>query len=111
MTSSTRGLAALKERLDRPTADDIVASIFAFMDVELFSNDRYLIQSFFHRLRQDPKFSELLSPFDFTRGRDVYPFSRALEAALGRLQLGHRIYAKNPDYAFYGMHENERVEM
>jgi hypothetical protein len=111
METEVGGLAALKDRLNRPSTDDVVAAVFAYTDNELFSNDRYMLQSFFHGLQERDAFQGLLAGFDFTVGRDVFPFSRTLEAALGRLQMGHRIYAKNPEYTYYGMPADERDKM
>jgi hypothetical protein len=106
-----QGLVALKERLKQPSPDDVVGAVFAFTDNALFSNDRYMLQSFFHSLREQDDFRDLLANFEFTSGRDIFPFSRTLEAALGRLQMGHRIYASNPDYSSYGMLPDQRAKM
>jgi hypothetical protein len=113
MAHQGQSVATLKERLQRPSADDVVAAVFAFAsgEKELFSNDRYMLQSFFYGLYEQERFRRLLTGFDFTTDRDIFPFSRELEAALGRLQMGHRIYAKNPEYTYYGMPPEERQKM
>jgi hypothetical protein len=97
--------------LSEQTPDDVVGAIFAFSEEPLFSTDRQMLQAFFFGLAQDERFAPLVGDFEFTDKRDLYPFSRVLEASLGRLQMGKVIYARNPDYDNYGMDEAARTRM
>jgi hypothetical protein len=108
---NTAASKVLDELLTRVTADDVIGAIFAYSGESRFTTERQALQEFFYRLSKDDQFASLFDEFDFTEDRDLYPFSRVLEATLGRLQMGKVIYARNPDYDSYGMDDASRERM
>ena len=101
----------LEQFLAQPTPDDVVGAVFAFSGVDRIPSDRRKLQGFFYDLSRDERYASMLEDFEFTSGRDLFPFSRVLEASLGRLQMGKIIYARNPDFDTYGMDSQSRDDM
>jgi len=94
-----------------PTVDDVVGAVFAFSGTEWISSDRRLLQSFFFKLMSDERLGALADEFEFSTDRGLFPFSRVLAGSLARLQMGKIIFARNPDFDSYGMHQEGRQAM
>ena len=108
--ASERGVG-LRAYLNKATPDDVVGAVFAYSGEEVFTSNKRFLQGFFHELAQSEPYHGMLDDFEFSLGRDPYPFSRELEESLGRLQLGKIIYARNPEYDHYGMTDEGRLNM
>jgi len=98
MTSTTD----IDTLLKRPTPQDVVGAIFAYSGLETFPSDREKLHRFMRETKQGEG-AELLEPFVFSEGVDIYPFSRLLESVLMQLQLGGWLSAKNPEYNRFGL--------
>jgi len=105
--SSTTDLDAL---LKRPTPQDVIGAIFAYSGLETFPSDRKELHQFI-RLEKAGDGVELLEPFVFSEGVDLYPFSRLLESVLMQLQLGGWLSAKNPEYDHFGLTGDKRKDI
>jgi hypothetical protein len=105
--SSTTDLDAL---LKRPTPQDVIGAIFAYSELEAFPSDRKKLHGFM-RLKKDGEGADLLAPFVFSDGVDLYPFSRLLESVLMQLQLGGWLSAKNPEYNRFGLTSDIREDI
>jgi hypothetical protein len=101
----------LQELLSRPTLDDVVAGVLAASEMENIPSRKAGLHKFFQEtfMRDDlpADFNGLLDPLSFAAG-DWCPFSRELEAALMRLQIGRLISASNPDYRWLSMSAPQR---
>ena len=93
--------------IKRSTPQDIIAAIFAYSDLKTFTNDQRRIQTFVHE-NKIGEFAELLKPFVFSEGVDVYPYSRLLESVLTGLRLGGIIFTWSPKEDSYNMEEGIR---
>ena len=78
--------------------DDIVVSIFCFLDVNKTPSDRKLIHESMKYMKD--KFPDMMSDFIFTTG-DVFSYSPLLERILGRLQISNTLEMINPSGAYY----------
>jgi len=96
--------------INKPAIDDVIAGIIAHSKLDIFSSNRKDLHTFFRNLKADPEFDELLMDVVFSKGADLFQFSRTLENTLVRLQLGGLIYAKNPEYNKYGMTPEARAK-
>ena len=105
--SSTTDLDTL---LKRPTPQDVIGAIFAYSELETFPSDRKALHQFM-RLEKAGDGVELLEPFVFSEGVDLYPFSRLFESVLMQLQLGGWLSAKNPEYDRFGLTEDKRKDI
>ena len=105
--SSTIDLSTL---LKRPTPQDVIGAIFAYSGLDAFPSDREKLHKFI-RLEKAGDGAELLEPFVFSEGVDLYPFSRLLESVLMQLQLGGWLSAKNPEYDRFGLTEDIRKDI
>lgn len=99
------------EHIAEPTVDDVVGAVFAYSGVDWISSDRRLLQSFFYKLASDERLGTLSDDFEFSTDRGLFPFSRVLAGSLARLQMGKIIFARNPDFDSYGMHNEGREAM
>ena len=88
--------------LKRPTPQDVIGAIFAYSGRDTFPSDRKRLHKFIQE-KKSGEGAELLEPFVFSEGVDLYPFSRLLESVLMQLQLGGWLSAKNPEYERFGM--------
>ncbi len=96
--------------LKQPTPQDVIGAVFAYSNVDTFPSNR----KWLHRFVQEKKKgegAELLEPFVFSDGVDLYPFSRLLESVLMQLQLGGWLSAKNPEYDRFGMTGKTRKDI
>ena len=98
----------IAEVLNRPAVDDVIATVFAYSELEIFPSDRQRLHNFFRELKDNAVLGDLLGQVIFSRGADLFPFSRTLESCLVRMQLGGLIYARNPEYDKYGMTNEAR---
>lgn len=96
--------------LKQPTPQDVIGAIFAYSGLDTFQSDRKQLHRFI-REEKKGKGAELLEPFIFSEGVDLYPFSRPLESVLMQLQLGGWLSAKNPEYDRFGMTEEIRDDI
>ena len=85
-----------------PTPQDVIGAIFAYSELGAFPSDRKKLHGFM-RLKKAGDGAELLEPFVFSEGVDLYPFSRLLESVLMQLQLGGWLSALNPAYDHFGL--------
>ena len=88
--------------LKKPTPQDVIGTIFAYSGLTTFRSNRERL----HRFIREKKIKgavELLDPFVFSEGVDLFPFSRLFENVLMQLQLGGWLSAKNPEYEKFGM--------
>ncbi len=81
--------------LGKPAPQDIIAAVFTYSGLKSFTNDRHKIQTFI-RENQEGEAAELLKPFVFSEGIDIYPYSRLLESVLAGLSLGGVIFTLSP---------------
>lgn len=88
--------------LKQPTPQDVIGAIIAYSGLETFPSDRKLLHDFI-RSKKEGDGAELLEPFVFSEGVDLFPFSRLLESVLMQLQLGGWLSAKNPEYNRFGL--------
>lgn len=95
--------------LKKFTPQDVIAAIFAYADLPKFSSDREFIHDFIHKKKTES--DDLLEVFVFSRGVDLFPFSRLLESVLMQLQMGGLLSAINPDYEQFGMNDDVRAEV
>lgn len=93
--------------ISSPTPQDVIGAIFAYSNLETFPSDRKRLHNFIRREKTGDA-AELLEPLVFSKGVDLYPFSRLLESVLMQLQLGGWLSAKNPEYDRFGMTEETR---
>lgn len=96
--------------LKRPTPQDVIGAIFAYSELETFPSDRKALHQFI-RLEKAGDGVELLEPFVFSEGVDLYPFSRLFESVLMQLQLGGWLSAKNPEYERFGLTKDIRKDI
>lgn len=96
--------------VNEPSVDDVLATIVAYSRLGIFPSDRKRLHDFVRSVKGDPELNELLSTVVFSEGADLFPFSRTLESALVRLQLGGLFFAKNPEYDKYGMTDEARAK-
>lgn len=96
--------------LKRFTPQDVIGAIFAYSGLDTFPSDRKLLHRFIQGEKKGEG-AELLEPFVFSEGVDLYPFSRLLESVLMQLQLGGWLSAKNPEYEKFGMTEKIREDI
>jgi len=100
----------LDNLLKRFTPQDVVGAIFAYSDLDTFPSERKQLHKFIQEKKRGEG-AELLEPFVFSEGVDLYPFSRPLESVLMQLQLGGWLSAKNPEYDRFGMTEQIRDDI
>lgn len=105
--SSTTDLDTLLKRF---TPQDVIGAIFAYSGLETFPSDREQLHQFI-RQEKTGEGAELLEPFVFSEGVDLYPFSRLLESVLMQLQLGGWLSAKNPEYDRFGLTDDIRNDI
>jgi len=96
--------------LKQPTPQDVIGAIFAYSGLDTFLSDRKQLHRFI-REEKKGKGAELLEPFVFSEGVDLYPFSRLLESVLMQLQLGGWLSAKNPEYDRFGLTDDIRNDI
>lgn len=116
MKSKINSRVLLETNLDallkKPTPQDIIAAIFAYSGLKRFTNDRRQIQGFIFSMKFNIKeASNLLEPFVFSDGVDVYPYSRLLESVLAGLFLGGVIFTWSPKEDGYNMEEGIRKKV
>ena len=91
----------LTELLAHPTLDDLMAGVFVGTGRRTLPSNRACIHEFFQEFSQrddlPEDFQAMMSDVSFSAG-DWYPFSREVEAALMRLQIGRLVSMNNPDY-------------
>jgi len=92
------------------TPQDVIAVILASSNLAIFPSERKQLHEFI-RQEKKGKGAELLQPFVFSEGVDLYPFSRLLESVLMQLQLGGWLSAKNPEYDRFGMTDEIRADI
>ncbi len=96
--------------LKRFTPQDVIGAIFAYSGLETFPSDRKQLHRFILQ-EKTGEGAELLEPFVFSEGVDLYPFSRLLESVLMQLQLGGWLSAKNPEYDRFGLTDDIRNDI
>lgn len=96
--------------LKRFTPQDVIGAIFAYSNLDTFPSERKQLHKFIQEEKRGEG-AELLEPFLFSEGVDLYPFSRPLESVLMQLQLGGWLSAKNPEYDRFGMTEEIRDDI
>jgi len=96
--------------LKRPTPQDVIGAIFAYSGLETFPSERKQLHKFIREEKRGEG-AELLEPFVFSEGVDLYPFSRPLESVLMQLQLGGWLSAKNPEYDRFGVTKRIREDI
>ena len=105
-----QGIEDLDSLLKRFTPQDVIAVILASSNLDIFPSERKLLHEFI-RQEKKGKGAELLQPFVFSEGVDLYPFSRLLESVLMQLQLGGWLSAKNPEYDRFGVTDEIRADI
>lgn len=96
--------------LKKPTPQDVIAAIFAYSELDTFPSNREQLHKFI-REKKGGEGAELVEPFVFSEGVDLFPFSRLLESVLMQLQLGGWLSAKNPEYDRFGMTDEIRNDI
>lgn len=99
--------ADLEVLIKKPTPQDVIAAIFTYSGLKTFTNDRQKIQAFI-RENKEGEFTELLKPFVFSEGVDIYPYSRLLESVLAGLVLGGVIFTLSPKNDSFNMEDEMR---
>jgi len=97
--------------LSLPTLDDLVAGVFAASDEAEFTSNTAVLHEFFCELASEPDLpDDIRDLFDDVSFRAGYwsRFSRELEGAPMRLQVGGLLSARDPDFAVFEMHEAQR---
>ena len=96
--------------LNQFTPQDVIGAIFAYSGLETFPSDRQKLHKFIRDKKVEGK--ELLEPFVFSEGVDLFPFSRLLESVFMQLQLAGCLSAKNPEYERFGLTDaiRERIK-
>ena len=94
----TRDLDTLLKQF---TPQDVIGAIFAYSDLDTFPSERKQLHKFIQEKKRGEG-AEFLESFVFSKGVDLYPFSRLLESVLMQLQLGGWLSAKNPEYERFG---------
>lgn len=101
----------LIELLSLPTLDDVVAGVFAAANEPEFTSNTAQLHQFFSELAIQPDLPgdvrDLLEDVSFRAGQWC-KFSRELERALMRLQVGGLLSARNPDFTVFEMNEGQR---
>lgn len=109
---NTEAATQLDEIINQPSPQDILGAIIAYSGLEIFPSERQHLHAFIRNMKEEmPDAAAILSRFVFSKGADLYPFSRTLENSLVHLQLGGIIYAKNPEFDRLGMTGEAQVKM
>ena len=96
--------------LKRPTPQDVIATILAYSDLDIFPSNRKKLHSFIKQ-EKEGEGKQILKEFIFSQGVDLFPFSRLLESVVMQLQLGGCLSAKNPEYVNLGITAEKREEI
>ena len=96
--------------LKKPTPQDVIGAILAYSELPTFPSDRERLHKFI-RDKKGAEGAELLEPFVFSEGVDLFPFSRLLESVLMGLQLGGWLSAKNPEFDRFELPIENRTDI
>lgn len=95
-----------------PTLDDLVAGVFAAAEQPEFTSNTAQLHEFFSEIANEPDLpsdvKNLLEDVSFRAGQWC-AFSRELERALMRLQVGGLLSARNPDFTVFEMNDSQRA--
>lgn len=100
----------LQALIKKPTPQDVIVAIFAYSRLDTFTNDMKKIQTFI-RENKTGKAAQLLEPFVFSEGVDIYPYSRLLASVLTGLRLGKIIFTWSPKDDSYNIEDETREKV